>query len=112
MRIVHKRIRRDIIAVSAFLLGLFIVRICRYFLFVHSLTIVRYLWYLYYIPYIGLPVLTLDAAYCVGKSERMKTPAGLPAGVLFCAVTVFIAVRGCLQRLRKAADLNRSRSRR
>lgn len=61
---------------------------------------------------IGLPVLTLDAASCVGKSERMKTPAGLPAGVLFCAVTVFIAVRGCLQRLRKAADLNRSRSRR
>lgn len=26
---------------------------------------------------IGLPVLTLDAASCVGKSERMKTPASV-----------------------------------
>ncbi|MBR1763883.1 MAG: hypothetical protein IJ746_00630 [Ruminococcus sp.] len=77
LRIVHKRIRRDIIAISAFLFGLFIVRICRYFLFVHSLTIDRYMWYLYYIPYIAMPMLTLDAAALVGKGERKKTPVGI-----------------------------------
>lgn len=77
LRIIHKRIRRDVIAISFFLFGLFIIRICRYFLFVHSLTIDRYLWYLYYIPYIAMPMLTLDAAFCVGKSERTKMPAAV-----------------------------------
>lgn len=88
LRIVHKRIRRDIIAISAFLFALFIVRICRYFLFVHSLTIDRYLWYLYYIPYIALPMLTLDAASCVGKGERMKMPAGVK--VLWTAAILLV----------------------
>ncbi|MDO4863605.1 MAG: hypothetical protein Q4A05_05485, partial [Ruminococcus sp.] len=75
LRIVHRRIRRDVIAIASFLFGLFIVRICRYFLFEHSLTIDRYMWYFYYIPYIAMPMLTLDAASCVGKDERTKIPA-------------------------------------
>lgn len=89
LRIVHKRIRLDIIAISVFLFGLFIVRICRYFLFVHSLTIDRYLWYLYYIPYIMMPMLTLEAASCVGKSERMKTPSAVK--VLWVAALLLVA---------------------
>ncbi|MBQ8960643.1 MAG: hypothetical protein IJ071_05430 [Ruminococcus sp.] len=74
LRIVHKRIRRDVIAIAFFLFGLFAVRICRYFLFLDTPVIDRCLWYLYYIPYIAMPMLTLDAAYCVGKGEGTEPP--------------------------------------
>ena len=88
LRIVHRRIRLDVIAITCFLIGLFIVRLCRYFLFRHSLTIDRYMWYLYYIPYITMPMLTLDAASCVGKSERTKMP--IIIGVLWTAAVLLM----------------------
>lgn len=71
LRIVHKRIRRDVIAIAAFLFGLFIVRLSRYILFEHSLTIDRYMWYLYYIPYIALPMDSLvpDDGFSVNSAD-------------------------------------------
>ena len=71
-RIVHKRIRRRMIAISVFLLILFIVRICRWSLFTHSAIANRYLYYLSYIPFIVMPMLSLSAAAYVSKDENAE----------------------------------------
>ena len=57
-RIVHKRIRRHIAMIAVSLLMLFIVRICRWMLFLHSALADRYTYYLFYIPFIALPMLS------------------------------------------------------
>ena len=68
-RIVHKPIRRHLVAMGAFLLMLFIVRLCRYSLFMQSGIWQKWLWYLFYVPFIALPMLSLSAASWSGKSE-------------------------------------------
>ena len=73
-RIVHKRIRRHIVMIAAFLLMLFIVRICRWMLFLHSALADRYTYYLFYIPFIALPMLSLSAAEYVSRDEQVDMP--------------------------------------
>ncbi len=74
-RIIHKRIRQYIAAAAVFLLLLFIVRICRWIFFLHSAAADRYLWYLYYISYIAMPMLSLTAAFFVGRDEADELSA-------------------------------------
>lgn len=71
-RIVHKIIRRNIIAIAASLFLLFAIRFGRYDLFKNSPLISRYLWYFYYFPYIAMPMMSLSAASNVGKGENEK----------------------------------------
>lgn len=73
-RIIHPRIRRHLIAISVFLLILFIVRICRWNLFAHSAIANRYLYYLFYISFIVIPMLSLSAAAYVSKDEHAEMP--------------------------------------
>ncbi len=98
-RILHKRIRRYIIAADVFLFLLFIIRMCRYYFFQDLLLIDRYLWYAFYIPFTILPTLTFCAACYVEKNERQKLPAA--AKVLWAAkamllCTVRTSMTGCL----------------
>ena len=74
-RIIHKRIRRHIVAIAVFLLMLFIVRICRWMLFTHSAIANRYLYYLFYISFISLPMLSFSAASYVSRDESADMPA-------------------------------------
>ena len=73
-RIVHKRIRRHIVAIAVSLLMLFIVRICRWMLFLHSALADRYTYYLFYISFIALPMLSLSAAEYVSRDEQVDMP--------------------------------------
>lgn len=73
-RIVHKRIRRHIAAIAVFLLILFIIRICRWMLFLHSDIADRYTYYLFYISFIALPMLSLSAAEYVSRDEQVDMP--------------------------------------
>ena len=73
-RIVHKRIRRHIVAIAVSLLMLFIVRICRWMLFLHSALADRYTYYLFYILFIALPMLSLSAAEYVSRDEQVDMP--------------------------------------
>ena len=73
-RIVHKRIRRHIVAIAVSLLMLFIVRICRWVLFLHSALADRYTYYLFYISFIALPMLSLSAAEYVSRDEQVDMP--------------------------------------
>ena len=61
-RIVNKHIRWHLVAIGAFLLMLFIVRLCRYSIFMQSSMGTKWLWYLFYVPFIVLPMLSLSAA--------------------------------------------------
>ena len=78
-RIVHKCIRRHIVAIAVFLLMLFIIRICRWMLFTHSAIADRYLYYLFYISFIALPMLSFSASVYVSKDEQADMPALLQA---------------------------------
>lgn len=78
-RIVHKPIRQHLVAIGAFLLMLFIVRICRYSIFMRSSLADKWLWYLFYVPFIVLPMLSLSAASWSGKSENYKIPTIIKA---------------------------------
>ena len=71
-RIIHPRIRQHLIAISVFLLILFIVRICRWILFAHSAIANRYLYYVFYISFIMMPMLSLSAASYVSKDENAE----------------------------------------
>lgn len=73
-RIVHKRIRRHIVAIAVSLLMLFIVRICRWMLFLHSVLADRYTYYLFYILFNALPMLSLSAAEYVSRDEQVDMP--------------------------------------
>ena len=92
-RIVHKKIRRNIIAVAVSLLVLFVIRFCRYDLFINSPLICRYLWYFYYVPYITMPMMSLSAAYYVGKGENagmspvLKAEWGISGFLMLGALT-------------------------
>ena len=79
-RIVHSALRRYLVAIAALLLMLFLIRICRWILFANSPLAVRYLWYAFYIPFLAMPLLSLSAAFCVGRGEGDGLPALLKAG--------------------------------
>ena len=74
-RIIHKRIRRHIVMIAVSLLMLFVVRICRWILFLHSALADRYTYYLFYISFISLPMLSFSAASYVSRDESADMPA-------------------------------------
>ena len=88
-RIVHKCIRRHIVAIAVFLLMLFIVRICRWMLFTHSALADRYLYYLFYISFISLPMLSMSAAVYVSRDESTAMP--VPIKVFWAAAGVLMS---------------------
>ena len=73
-RILNRKIRLDLRVASILALSLFIIRTCKYNIFYNDLTAQRYLWYFYYIPFIAVPLLSLGAAYRVGKPDDIKLP--------------------------------------
>ena len=92
-RIIHKRIRRNIAAIAVFLLMMFIIRICRWMLFTHSAIARRYLYYLFYISFTGLPMLSLSSAAYVSRDENSDMPVpvkvcwGTTAVMMLCVLT-------------------------
>jgi len=77
--------------IAVFLLILFIIRICRWLLFKHSALAGRYLYYLYYVSFIAMPMHSLSAAYCVSRDEQEEMPLLIRllrgvTGILICGV--------------------------
>ena len=72
-RILHSQVRRMLLAVAVLLLFWFFVREMK-FRFIISEDINRYLWYLYYIPLLFVPVLGLSVSMSLGKSEDYRLP--------------------------------------
>lgn len=70
--IIQRAPRRCLGYISALLIFWIIVSCCKHFVFADNATIVRYLWYAYYIPQILTAAFGLIMAIMVGKGENAK----------------------------------------
>lgn len=74
--IIQKVIRRCIGGVSMLLIFWIAVSMCKHLVFMDNITIVRYLWYAYYIPQILIAVLSLNIAIMGGGGENVRLGKG------------------------------------
>ena len=87
-RITTLRIRRSLAVITASLILLFFTRMCRYKFFEGNAAAERYSWYLYYLPFIIVPLMSYQAAVCVGEDENKPFPKHVRA--LHYAATAMI----------------------
>lgn len=71
-RVLDRRIRVRLECAAVMMILLFVLRTCRYELFCNIPDIERYLWYLYYLPFTSVPMITLFAALHIGKEVRFS----------------------------------------
>ena len=72
-RIIQPQVRRYFTAISALMVFWVSVRTLR-FLFATDPGILRYLWYLYYLPMLFIPLLAVFIAMSLGKPESFRLP--------------------------------------
>lgn len=72
-RVVQAQVRHFLTAVSALMVFWFAVRTMKYY-FVIDPTVTRYLWYLYYLPMMLIPVLAVYVSISLGKPEGFHLP--------------------------------------
>lgn len=95
-RIVQKQVRRYLTGVSLLLILWFTLRSAKYFIFWQP-NVIRYLWYLYYLPMLFVPTLALLIAMSLGKPDEYKLPK---------SVWLLFAVSGVLLILVQTNDLH------
>ena len=95
-RIVQKQVRRYLTGVSLLLILWFTLRSAKYFIFWQP-NVIRYLWYLYYLPMLFIPTLSLLIAMSLGKPDEYKLPK---------SVLLLFAVSGALLILVLTNDLH------
>lgn len=95
-RIVQKQVRRYLTGVSLLLILWFTLRSAKYFIFWQP-NVIRYLWYLYYLPMLFIPTLSLLIAMSLGKPDKYKLPK---------SVWLLFAVSGALLILVLTNDLH------
>ena len=95
-RIVQKQVRRYLTGVSLLLILWFTLRSAKYFIFWQP-NVIRYLWYLYYLPMLFIPTLALLIAMSLGKPDKYKLPK---------SVLLLFAVSGALLILVLTNDLH------
>ena len=89
-RIIHAQSRRYLSAISALIIFWLVIRTVKY-LFVSGADAQRYLWYLYYLPMLFIPLMAVFVALSLGKSENYRLPGFIkllyiPTALLFFAV--------------------------
>lgn len=95
-RIVQKQVRRYLTGVSLLLILWFTLRSAKYFIFWQP-NVIRYIWYLYYLPMLFVPTLALLIAMSLGKPDEYKLPK---------SVWLLFAVSGALLILVLTNDLH------
>jgi len=70
---VQAQVRRYLTAVSALMIFWFALRTMKYY-FVIDPTVTRYLWYLYYLPMLFIPLLAVYVSLSLGKPEGFRLP--------------------------------------
>lgn len=90
-RIVHKPIRRHLIALVALIMFWLLMRTLRLTVFYRILPLGQWCWYAYYIPMILIPQLCLFAAKHIGRPEEYRLPKKwyllyIPSLVLILAI--------------------------
>ena len=72
-RIAQKQVGRYLTSVSVLLILWFVFRTVKYFIFRHP-DAIRYLWYLFYLPMLFVPMLALLIAMSLGKPDDYRLP--------------------------------------
>ena len=72
-RVVQAQVRRYLTAVSLLMVFWFAVRTMKYY-FVIDPAVTRYLWYLYYLPMLFIPLLAVYVSISLGKPEGFRLP--------------------------------------
>ena len=72
-RVVQAQVRRYLTAVSALMIFWFAVRTAKYY-FVTDPVAARYLWYLYYLPMLFIPLFSVYVSISLGKPEEFRLP--------------------------------------
>ena len=72
-RVVQAQVRQYLTTVSALMIFWFAVRTMKYY-FVIDPTVTRYLWYLYYLPMLFIPLLAVYVSISLGKPEGFRLP--------------------------------------
>lgn len=72
-RIVQKQVAQYLTGISVLLILWFTFRSAKYFIFWQP-TAIRYLWYLYYLPMLFIPILALLVALSLGKPDDYRLP--------------------------------------
>lgn len=72
-RVMQPQALRLLRMITGFMLFWFIIRLFKYE-FVENPVLLRYLWYLYYVPMLFIPLCALCTAMLLGKSELAKLP--------------------------------------
>lgn len=90
-RILRPEVRRAMLSTGLLFVFLLTVRLGRYDLFSGIPNVKRYMWYLYYVPMILLPLLTFRTSLFLGKSDAQRPSRywrllALPAGGLCAAI--------------------------
>ncbi|MCQ2462602.1 MAG: hypothetical protein MJ177_04260 [Clostridia bacterium] len=83
--IIDRRVRNYLVAIGILIIFWFVLRAAKYVAFAQTEGISRFIWYLYYIPMLMIPLLSFHAALYTGESEDKKA-------VFVTAVTSIITV--------------------
>ena len=79
-RIIHRYARRFISVIGMLLLSLFVFREMRYVFIPHDSFLSRYLWYLYYLPLLMVPLYSFYTAETVGREHRERNRGDMLLG--------------------------------
>lgn len=74
LRISQKQARKYLLAAAALIVFWLAVRTVRYFFIPELPTLIRYLWYAYYIPNLHIPLFAVFIALSLGKPEEYQLP--------------------------------------
>lgn len=73
-RIIQKEPRRCLIMIAAMMVFWMLIRMCKFEIPYEMPTALRYAWYLYYIPMLLLPTVSLYLAFYIRQLENYKLP--------------------------------------
>ncbi len=68
-RVIHPRTRRCLVGISWSLTVLYFIRMCRWIIFKQSDDLKRFCWYLYYLPFLAVPLFSYHAAVGLRRKE-------------------------------------------
>ena len=81
-RIIQKEARRCLIMIAAMIVFWMLIRMCKFEIPYEMPTALRYAWYLYYIPMVLLPTVSLYLAFYIRQPENYKITGKTMSAVL------------------------------
>ena len=97
-RVMQPQALRLLTVIAGLMLVWFVVRLFKYE-FAEDPVLLRYLWYLYYLPMLFIPLCALLTAMLLGKSELAQLPKCAAALAAICAVFFLLVMTNDLHQL-------------